>query len=143
MTVQEIPHDSERYRQSLELRDQHLRQPLGLHLTADDIEGEATDRHFALLEEETIVGGLIARPASHQTIRFRQMWIDLAHIGHGHGRSLLHAVESILAKEAATSFVLHARESARGFYSKCGYYELGDPFLEIGIPHLRMEKSVV
>jgi len=141
MPAREIKFDSKIYHQSLALRDLYLRQPLGLRLDAIDTEGEAHDRHFVLVEQEAIIGGLIARPATHQTIRYRQMWIDSAHSGKGHGRDLLQSVETILASEGTTCFTLHARESAREFYLKCGYQQKGDPFIEVGIAHIAMVKS--
>ncbi|MGB6220171.1 GNAT family N-acetyltransferase [Haloferula sp.] len=142
MTVQEIPYGSEFYRQNLIFRDLHLRQPLGLNLNTDDTENEADHRHFALLDGKTIIGGLIARPTDHRSMRFRQMWINPPLHGKGHGKHLLITVETILAKEGITHFTLHARQSARDFYLKCDYLPLGKTFTEVGIPHIAMDKHL-
>jgi hypothetical protein len=38
---------------------------------------------------------------------------------------------------------LHAQNYVKDFYSKCGYLEYGDTFLEAGILHVEMEKDIV
>jgi len=50
--------------------------------------------------------------------------------------------------EAAEAFVdtgeisLHAREVAVAFYESMGYTTVGEPFLEVGILHMKMTKRV-
>ena len=38
--------------------------------------------------------------------------------------------------------VLHARETALGFYQKLGYETEGDSFTEVGLPHSAMRKKL-
>jgi len=38
--------------------------------------------------------------------------------------------------------VLHVRESAASFYEKAGYKIIGHTFMEVTIPHVRMEKHL-
>jgi predicted GNAT family N-acyltransferase len=38
--------------------------------------------------------------------------------------------------------ILHARETARGFYEKLRYEAEGDSFTEVGLPHLFMGKKL-
>ena len=38
--------------------------------------------------------------------------------------------------------VLHARETAVGFYEKLGYKTSGDKFIEVTIPHFPMQKEL-
>ena len=142
MKLVEIAHDSAGYRDLVRLRDLHLRQPIGLRLREEDLAGEDRHRHFALIEDEEVIGGLIAVPLDPVTAKLRQMWIDPDRRGQGCGRELLSGVESRLAAEGVTSLVLHARESAAGFYARNGYHVVGDRFEEVGLPHLRMEKHL-
>ena len=138
----EFAHDSPGYHELVRLRDLHLRQPIGLRLRPEDLAGEEAHRHFALVENGIILGGLIANPCGPGGAKLRQMWIHPGLRGQGHGRHLLSEVEARLAGEGVTFFFLHARQNAAGFYEKSGYRAVGDLFTEVGRPHLRMEKII-
>lgn len=58
----------------------------------------------------------------------------------GVGRELALLAEKLAKDEGAKGIFLHARETARGFYERCGYRAQGERFLERGIPHFHMEK---
>ena len=60
----------------------------------------------------------------------------------GLGRELITRVEAVLVKRGYARIVLHARDVAMGFYEKSGYRFTSDEFLEVGIPHYRMEKAL-
>lgn len=142
MTVVELPHSSPGYLELVRLRDLHLRKPLGLRMGEEDLAGEETQRHFALVWNDVILGGLIANPTRADTANLRQMWIDPSLRGQGSGRALLEEVERRLVAEGVRHFILNARESAVGFYQSSGYEIVGETFTEVGIPHLRMEKRI-
>lgn len=139
-TITEYPHGSAGYQELVRLRDLHLRQPIGLRLHDEDRVGEAQHRHFALIENEMIVGGLIANPEGSCGAKLRQMWIHPDLRGRGLGSELLAGVEATLASEGRSRFSLHSRKNAIGFYLKNGYRKVGDFIIEVGRPHLRMEK---
>ncbi|MCW1885843.1 GNAT family N-acetyltransferase [Luteolibacter flavescens] len=141
MTIVEYPHGSSGYQELVRLRDLHLRRPIGLQMSESDLVGEESQRHFALVEDGVILGGLVANPTGGGITKLRQMWIDPGLRGQGHGRLLLDEVERRLAADGTTHLVLHARAEATGFYESSGYHVTGDPFTEVGIPHSRMEKK--
>jgi predicted GNAT family N-acyltransferase len=140
LIFREVPHGGPEYLELARLRDLHLRQPIGLRLRESDRIGEEQHRHFLLEEDGEIVGGLIAVPLSPESTKLRQMWIHPDHRGLGHGQQLLESVEKLLVSEGVRHFTLHARQNAADFYSKSGYEVVGDPFTEVGRPHLRMDK---
>jgi GNAT superfamily N-acetyltransferase len=142
MNLVEVDHGSPAYHELVRLRDLHLRQPIGLRLKPEDLTGEEAHRHFALVENGIIRGGLIANPLGPADAKLRQMWIHPDLRGRGHGRELLAGVEARLAGEGVSGFILHARQNAAAFYGKCGYGTVGGTFLEVGRPHLRMEKRL-
>lgn len=142
MTIVEVPHGSPGYLELVRLRDLHLRKPLGLRMSEEDLAGEETQRHFALIWNDVILGGVVANPTRTDTAKLRQMWIDPSLRGQGSGRVLLEEVEMRLATEGIRHFILNARESAVGFYQSSGYEVVGETFTEVGIPHLRMEKRI-
>ena len=142
MAIVEFAHGSTGYFELVRLRDRHLRQAIGLQMRDEDLAGEETHRHFALVKNGIILGGLIANPLGADAVKLRQMWIDPSLRGQGCGRELLEEVERRLAAEGVRHFILHARETAAGFYRSSGYQTAGEAFTEVGLPHLRMEKRL-
>jgi len=142
MTIVEFAHGSAGYLELVRLRDLHLRQPIGLKMHDEDLAGEESQRHFALVENDIILGGLIANPLDASSVKLRQMWIDPGLRGQGCGRELLEEVERRLAAASVRHFILHARKHAAGFYESSGYQVVGETFAEVGIPHLRMAKQL-
>ena len=151
--------------QELELRNEVLRKPLGLDLYAQDLASEKSCIRIAAflpgqpLEAPTagpespapLVGSLLLfpldEPASWQ---LKQMAVreDCRNLQIGR-RMLEFAEELILEKEKSPAgqncqrtfnFILNARKIALGFYEKSGYKIASEEFMELGIPHYRMEK---
>ena len=142
ISIHEIAHGGTLWKEVLTHRDRILRQPLGLSLSSDDVIDEDTHRHFILRRNNDIVAGLIGCPPKDGTIKIRQMWVHEDHEATGLGRRLLQEVSEILAREGIRTLTLHARETARGFYEKCGYHVIGDLFTEIGISHIGMAREL-
>ena len=68
--------------------------------------------------------------------------VTLEH-GKGIGGQMLHegvrvAIEQLLAKK----IYLEAQEYAIGYYAKEGFEVVSEPFMEDGIPHVKMEKQI-
>lgn len=141
MPILEIPYNSNDYHELVRLRDLHLRQPIGLRLHDEDRAGEDGHRHFALKDEGGVIaGGLIVVPLAAHSAKLRQMWILPELRGQGHGKHLLETVERALWMDGFRHFTLNARQNATGFYTECGYEVVGSVFVEVGKPHLRMDK---
>lgn len=68
--------------------------------------------------------------------------VTLEH-GKGLGGKLLHAgVELAINQFKAKKIYLEAQEYAKGYYAKEGFEVVSEPFLEDGIPHVKMEKII-
>ncbi len=68
--------------------------------------------------------------------------VTLEH-GKGVGGQLLHkGVEIAINHFKAKSIYLEAQQYAIGYYKKEGFEVVSDPFLEDGIPHVKMEKII-
>lgn len=138
-----IDFDSDAYRQTLWLREQVLRRPLGQSLSERDLEGEQDQWHFGLFDENgRLTACLVAAPTGDRSVRLRQMAVDPDHHSQGLGRRLIRAVEEELDRRGITSIGLHARTSAAGFYARLGYRATGDEFMEVGVPHRAMGKTL-
>ena len=139
----EIEFGSGRYREMLVLRDEMLRKPIGLQHSEADLEKEPGYRHFGLLQEDRLIACLMVVPHGKDLVQIRQMAVWDSLQKQGHGRRIMEGVEEILRSEdAITRIFLNARKTAVGFYSRLGYVVVGEPFIEVGIPHLRMEKAL-
>jgi predicted GNAT family N-acyltransferase len=141
-SIEEIDPGGSRYLEVLGWRDRILRRPLGLVLTEADTAGEEYQRHFVLREGDALLAGVIAVPQEPGTMRLRQMWVRDEAAGQGRGRFLLAGVEGILRAEGVLRVILNARLAVRGFYEHCGYTADGPEFEEVGIPHIRMTRSI-
>ena len=62
--------------------------------------------------------------------------------GKGIGNMLITAAEEICRQKGYNKVILHARETAEGFYARLGYMKTSGLFTEVGIPHYVMEKQL-
>lgn len=139
----EISFGSDQYRCACALRDAVLRAPLGLPLSADDLQGEADQLHFGLFTDSgELLACVIAIAVSVDHAKIRQTAVSSAYRRQGLGRRIMTELESVLAGRNFKSLSLHARSTAVGFYKKLGYETIGDEFIEITVQHRKMVKQL-
>jgi len=140
-----IQHGSDAYKASLNLRHQILREPLGMDLfdgSYDDLSEESRYFHFGALDDnDQLISSVIGIPTATHEIRIKQMVVAEGHQNQGVGKRLFMAFEAYLLNLGFQVFMLHARETAHGFYLNMGYSILGEEFEEVGIPHYKMSKT--
>lgn len=142
MTFREITWDSDEYRQTLQLREQVLRIPIGLALSPDDIADEDAQFHFTIVEGAALFGCVVAKPLDRGVVKLRQMAVSPLRQRAGIGRQLIAHVENVLRERGFQHIELSARETALGFYEKLGYRSQGEFYSEQGIAHIRMLKQL-
>jgi predicted GNAT family N-acyltransferase len=143
MHFAEISYDSSKYRLECELRQAVLRVPLGMNLFDEDLSAERDQRHFGLfLTDGSLAACAIAVSISNEETKIRQMAVRADLQGQGLGRTLMTRLEKTLAAANVTQLSLHARAQVAGFYESLGFIRSGDEFTEVGIPHVKMVKSV-
>lgn len=138
----EIAHDSNQYRQACLLRNAVLRQPLGLSLYDEDLDAEASYRHFGVFVGNELAGCLVITPLESNKVQLKQMAVEDEFRGKGFGRLLLEEIEECLIASGVKEIRLHARETALGFYERLGFVGEGARFLEVSIPHQVMWKRI-
>lgn len=141
MIVEKIPFQSIEYYQSLAIRDRVLRQPLGLTFDPQQLQQEFSDFHVIAKEGNRVVGTLILTPFNG-TAKMRQVAVLPEFQSKGLGKLMVARFEKMAVEMELYNIVLHARKNAVPFYEKLGYTTVGDWFEEVGLPHLKMEKSV-
>jgi predicted GNAT family N-acyltransferase len=143
MIFREIAFGSDDFQKECELRNEVLRVPLGLSLFDEDLGLEGQQMHFGMFDQNKyLVACVIAVGISSTEAKIRQMAVDSQYQGKGLGRSIIHCIEDYLAQRGFTHLFMHARMTAVGFYEKLGYARAGHEFMEVGIPHVKMEKTI-
>ncbi|CAM3491460.1 GNAT family N-acetyltransferase [Paenibacillus lupini] len=60
----------------------------------------------------------------------------------GLGKTIIKALEDIALETGVSNVKLHGQTQAEGFYLKLGYQTSSEVFMEDGIPHILMTKSL-
>jgi predicted GNAT family N-acyltransferase len=142
MAMKEIIYDSPEYDQMIQLRLDVLRKPLGLSFSPDELKEEKNDILLGAFEDEYLLACCLLTEINKSIIQLRQMAVEKKLQGKGVGASLLRFAENIAGDRGYTYMVMHARESAVGFYEQNGYKTEGERFIEVTIPHYKMVKKI-
>lgn len=141
MTCTTIIYNSEDYWKVLRMRELVLRLPLGLRYSAEDIKNEKGESIFAVLNGSQIAASC-QFVVSGQNAKMRQVATAKAFQGQGIGRELYLYCEEHLQKKGVKEIYCHARKSAVSFYEKLNFEVISDEFEEVGVPHVKMKKTI-
>ena len=130
------------YTSELELRYRILREPIG-HTRADvRFAFEDESLHLVAVAEQTVLGCVLFHPDNAGGGRLFQMAVHAAMQGQGLGTLLVRRLEAELSARGIERVALHARSTAVAFYERLGYRCVGEPFIEVGLDHRIMEKTL-
>jgi predicted GNAT family N-acyltransferase len=109
-------------------------------LVFDGLDNEAL--HVLVRDGGQVVAAVRARFIGDGQAKLERMAVlpQFRHLGIGRG--MVSFLGSELAGRQVQELVLHAQSDAVEFYRSCGFEERGLPFVEAGIEHVRMGKSV-
>ena len=62
--------------------------------------------------------------------------------GRGWGRAAMAQVEALCRARGADKLTLDAKFEVQGFYAACGCRAVSEVFLEVNVPHVKMEKPL-
>lgn len=62
--------------------------------------------------------------------------------GRGVGRALLQMLLDLAVQQGLPRVTLSAQTHAIGFYERAGFHAVGEPFIDAGIPHRKMERDI-
>ncbi len=143
MPIMQIDHGTPEYQQMVMLRDEILRRPLGLTYSNEDLENEKHEILIGAFDDGRILGCCILKPEGDGLIRLRQMAVRNNLQGKGVGQQIMRFAELVARDKGYRKLTMHARDTAIGFYEKQGYKKIGEGFLEVTIPHHKMEKFLM
>ncbi len=126
----------------VQLRYEILRKPVGLSFSPEELAREKDDILIGAFEEDTIVGCCLVTKVDNNTAKLRQMAVRKNMQGMGIGESMMMFAENITRDRGFKTLMMHARDTAIGFYEKFGYKVKGDQFIEVNLQHHVMEKNL-
>jgi len=129
------------YDETVRLRRDILRIPLGLEFYVKDIKQEYDQYHLAGYDiNGDLVACLVLRALPKGAIKMRQVAVRADLQKKGIGQLMVTASEEISRRLGFKKMVLHARKNAVPFYKKQEYEISGKEFMEVEIPHFKMVK---
>lgn len=140
MNCRIVEFDSPELLEIYALRQKELRFPLNLNLFNEDLLSEQNEIFFAGFENGKLLTCLQMKKVSPTILKLRQMATDQEYKGFGKGKLLVQFAENWAKEHGYKLIELHARKVAQGFYEKLAYQKVGEEFLEVEIPHYKMEK---
>jgi GNAT superfamily N-acetyltransferase len=129
------------YLEVLKLRYLVLRKPLGLCFSPEDCEHEKSELHYAAFTNNRLIASILLVP-QNACCKMRQVAVHPDYQGLGIGTKFLSYIENEAKSKYFNFIYCHAREQAINFYLKNSYEAYGDYFLEVGIQHVKMRKSL-
>ena len=143
VTIEQVTTEHPYYQQVYDLREEVLRKPIGRSLKDEDPGADKLDIIIVALDTEKVIGCLMLHATNNPTvIKLRQMAVNPYWQGKGIGRKLVMVAEELLGHKQINKIILHARVTAIDFYRKLGYTVTSGTFIEVGIPHVEMEKQL-
>lgn len=124
----------------VKLRNDILRQPLGLSFNEEELAREKEDILIGAFDDDEMLACCLLTKTDNHSLRLRQMAVQNNLQGKGIGASMMNFAETIARDKGYKRLLMHARKTALGFYEKLGYRVVGDEFTEVTIPHYIMEK---
>lgn len=143
MALMQIEYGSPEYHKMVKLRDEILRKPLGLAFSREELEKEKNDILVGAFDDDRILACCMLTKLDEETVRLRQMAVRKNQQGKGIGHSMMLFAETLARDKGFKKLMMHARDTAIGFYEKQGYKTRGQQFIEVSIPHHLMEKLLV
>ena len=142
MALKQIDHGTKEYQQMVKLRNDILRQPLGLSFTEEELAKEKNDILIGAFDDDELLACCMLTKVDNNCLRLRQMAVQNNLQGKGIGASMMNFAEIVARDKGYKRLIMHARKTALGFYEKLGYRVTGDEFIEVTIPHFVMEKRL-
>jgi len=144
LTFLEIPFGTPAFDESIRLRYDILREPLGLDFKEEDIAEEYQQIHLGGYDASMrLVACLVLNPIeAENATKMRQVAVAESHQRKGLGSLLVEESEKLAKTKGFSKMIMNARETAVPFYLRLGYEKFGRKFTEVKVPHYKMRKDL-
>jgi predicted GNAT family N-acyltransferase len=109
-------------------------------LVFDEHDGEAL--HMVVEDGERVIGTARILSLTTNQAKVERMAVLVPFRRKGIGRKIISFLDEELRNRQVQLVVLHAQSGVVAFYKSCGFDELGSPFWEAGIKHIKMQKRL-
>ena len=140
--IQVVEYGSVLQKRSVDLRYRILREPLGLQYTEAQLAEEKEEIHIIAIRDGKVLGVLLLRRMNDDVLKMRQVAVDASLQRTGIGKQMVRFSERYAAARQYKMIELHARDTAKAFYLALNYEITGNPFMEVGILHYKMIKTL-
>ena len=110
---------------------------------SEDLEFDNRDRealHVIVTDAERVIGTARVIFLTANQAKLERMAVLRPFRRRGIGSRIISFLNEELKNRQVEQVVLHARYAVVAFYKSCGFEELGLPFVEAGINHIKMQK---
>jgi predicted GNAT family N-acyltransferase len=134
-----IAKTKEDYNKIMKLREDVFILEQGISREEEYDEYDKTATHFGVFEGDKIIGCGRVIINYDGTAKIGRIAVDKNYRRKGYGYLLCTHLVQIAKDKGAKKIVLHGQLPAVPLYRKVGFIEIGEPFWEAGILHLKME----
>ena len=99
--------------------------------------------HFLIRFRGEDAGAVRCRPVPPDTVLVQRFCIGKEYRGRGFGRALADFLADRYRGMGFAALEVEAKCEARGFYEKCGFTAVSGVFIEAGVEHIKMKRSLV
>lgn len=141
-TFKIIEYTSPEYFQTLRLREDVMRKPLGLQLSEDDVKNDHKRIHIGgYIGDELICGcslGIIHQKMGH----IFSVYVKQEYQNQGIGQQLMAFAEHYAEQSGVGRLYVEGRKTAKNFYIKCGFRPCGHEYIDMNILHQDLKKDL-
>ena len=134
--------ESSVYKDALALRKEVFIMEQGVSLELE-VAGEKGPLYFTGYLDELPVATARAFEEEPCVWHIQRVAVKKEHRGQGLASELLNGIEVSARDHKINTLTLGAQDQAQAFYKKLGYQVVGEGFMEAGIAHHRMDKSLL
>jgi predicted GNAT family N-acyltransferase len=98
--------------------------------------------HMVVKEGERVIGSARVQFLADNQAKLERMAILKRYRRKGIGREMLLFLDAVWKDNQVQQVIIHAQLEVVPFYKLCGFDELGLPFWEAGIKHIKMRKQL-
>ena len=114
--------------------------PVALHAVVFDEDGVALATGRLVFEQPGGGSESTLSSLANAVGRIGRMAVLATYRGQGLGRLVMATLIQAAREQGLAHLVLHAQQSAIGFYEQFGFRSVGEAFEEAGIPHIEMRR---
>lgn len=137
-----VDFDSPEYHETLKLRNEVMRKPLGLTLSADDVKFDHKRTHIAGYFNDNLICACSLGIFHQKICHIFSFCVKQEYQNQGIGRQLMSYAEKYAQDKGVQRLYLEGRKAASPFYSKCGFVKCGHEYIDMNIVHQDMRKDI-